>query len=184
MKSHPLALSGAEGTALSAVEGPGPAARSDGRVRYSAAVVARVREMARVGAWPADAAGVGTGEAGSLAEGTFVRVQVRPSGQGREAVYKVFGCSAAIAAASLVTEWIERGRALAAADVATALELPRERAYVAQLAVEAAEKALGASGASTLEGTTSVVRERTAKSERRTAKSGQRRAKSGHDRDH
>ncbi len=111
-------------------------------MRYSAAVVERVREMARVGAWPEDALGVATGEAGSVAEGTFVRVQVRPSGGKCEAVYKVFGCSAAIAAASLVTEWIAEGRTLAAADVVTTLDLPPERAHVAALAVDAASSAL------------------------------------------
>jgi hypothetical protein len=56
MKSHPLALSGAEGPALSAVEGPGPAARSDGRVRYSAAVVATALELPRERAYVAQLA--------------------------------------------------------------------------------------------------------------------------------
>lgn len=114
--------------------------------RYSAAVVGRVREMARVGAW-ADGPDVGTGEAGSLAEGTFVRVQVREDamGGGRlEAVYKVFGCSAAIASASLVAEWIEQERPLRAEDVMAALELPAARAHAARMAVEAAEKAVNA----------------------------------------
>jgi len=112
-------------------------------MRYSTAVVARVRAMARVGAWP-EGPGVGTGEAGSLDEGTFVRMQVRTSGQGYEAVYKVFGCSAAIASASLVAEWIEQARTLSADDVRAALELPPERGHAAEMAVEAATNAVTA----------------------------------------
>lgn len=111
-----------------------------GTPRYSDAVVARVRDMARVGDWPGE--GVATGEAGAIADGAFVRVQVRRAGDGVEAVYKVFGCSAAIAAASLVAEWIEEGRALDAGAVVTALDLPEERAHVAALAVEAGTAAL------------------------------------------
>ena len=79
-----------------------------------------------------------------MAEGTFVRVQVRPSGGGCEAVYKVFGCSAAIAAASLVAEWIEQERTLRADDVMAALDLPPDRAHAAGMAVEAATNALTA----------------------------------------
>lgn len=116
-----------------------------GEVRYSAQVVARVREMTRVGAWPEGRPDVGTGEAGSIDAGTFVRVQVRSAagdGNGVAAVYKVFGCSAAIASTSLVAEWIERGRALDPAAVVAALDLPPERAHVATLAVEAGNNAL------------------------------------------
>ena len=51
---------------------------------------------------------VGTGEAGTLDEGTVVRIQVRVDGDRiAEARFKVFGCSAAIASASLVAEWLE-----------------------------------------------------------------------------
>jgi NifU-like protein involved in Fe-S cluster formation len=114
--------------------------------RYSPQVVGRVREMTRVGNWPADEPGVGTGEAGSLERGTFVRVQIRhvPGDEGVRVVYKVFGCSAAIASASLVAEWVEAGRPLRPEAVAAALELPPDRAHVAALAVDAAERALAA----------------------------------------
>jgi NifU-like protein involved in Fe-S cluster formation len=114
--------------------------------RYSAAVVERVREMARVGAWPA-APGIGTGEAGAIDSGTFVRIQVRAAAAGDrrfEAVYKVFGCSAAIASASLVAEWIEQERPLRVEDVMATLELPAERAHAARMATEAATRALAA----------------------------------------
>jgi len=116
-------------------------------VAYSAAVLDRVRNPQRVGAL-ADAPGVGTGEAGSLDTGTFARLQVRvDAGRILEARFRVFGCSAAIAAAGLVAEWLE-GASLAGAESVTPdrvvrhLELPEERAHVADVVVEAARQAV------------------------------------------
>jgi nitrogen fixation protein NifU and related proteins len=122
----------------------------EGFVRYSPAVLERVRDPKHVGWMPRDAADVGTGEAGSLERGTMTRIQVRvdaASAHVREAVFKVFGCSAAIASASLVTERLQ-GATVAAAEsmdaltVVAELELPVERAGVAALAVEAARHAI------------------------------------------
>jgi nitrogen fixation NifU-like protein len=118
---------------------------------YSAAVLDRVRNPQRVGVLP-DAPDVGTGEAGSMDAGTYVRIQVRIE-QGRIAAarFKVFGCSAAIAATGLVTEWLE-GASLAEAGqvtperVARRLELPEERVHVAGVAVEAARHAVRDAG--------------------------------------
>lgn len=119
-------------------------------MEYSAAVLARVRDPKHVGWMDKNAADVGTGEAGTLESGTMTRIQVRVDGtRGRidEAVFKVFGCSAAIASASLVTERL-RGAALDAARgmeavaVAAELELPMERAGMAALAVAAAKSAV------------------------------------------
>ena len=74
---------------------------------YSAAVLERVRNPQRVGTLP-ESAEVGTGEAGSLGRRTIARIQVRvQDGRIVEARFKVFGCSAAIAATGLVTEWLE-----------------------------------------------------------------------------
>ena len=78
----------------------------------------------------------------------MVRIQVRRSGERiTEARFKVFGCSAAIASASLVAEWLE-GAAIAEAmrltpeRVVQVLGLPAERHHVARMAVEAGVKAL------------------------------------------
>jgi nitrogen fixation NifU-like protein len=119
-------------------------------MHYSPAVLQRVRDPRHVGWLPRDAADVGTGEAGSMDEGALTRIQVRvnaASGQVAEAVFKVFGCSAAIASASLVTErlqgaTIESVRELDSMMIVAELQLPIERAYVAGLAVEAAVKAI------------------------------------------
>lgn len=114
---------------------------------YSVAVLERVRNPRRVGALP-DGAGVGTGEAGTLESGTTVRIQVRLAGRRiDEARFRVFGCSAAIASAALVAEWLEgadvgEAAAITAARISTALALPDERAHVAALAAEAARRSV------------------------------------------
>jgi NifU-like protein involved in Fe-S cluster formation len=100
-----------------------------------------------VGALPAGD-DVGTGESGTLEAGTVTRIQVRVTDDTVVAArFKVFGCSAAIASASLVTEWLEgastdEARALTPERVVQVLALAPEREYVAELAVEAARLAL------------------------------------------
>jgi nitrogen fixation NifU-like protein len=118
-------------------------------MKYSAAVLDRVRDPKYVGWLPRDAADVGTGEAGTLERGTVTRIQVRVGTARRidEAVFKVFGCSAAIASASLVTErlrgaTVDEARGLESLAIVAELGLPVERASVASLAVEAAKRAI------------------------------------------
>src|SRR5687768_7819970 len=119
---------------------------------YSEEVLNRVREPKRVGTL--DGEHVGTGEVGTLDEGTVVRIQVRRSGDRiAEARFKVFGCSAAIASASLVAEWLDgarmdQARAVTAERVMQRLALPAEREHVARMAVEAGLKAVSASARS------------------------------------
>jgi NifU-like protein involved in Fe-S cluster formation len=117
---------------------------------YSQAVLSRVRDPKHVGWLPREAPDVGTGEAGALDAGTMTRIQVRiatETGRIEKAVFKVFGCSAAIASASLVAErlqgaTLEHARAMEALSIVAELELPVERANVAALAVEAAKGAV------------------------------------------
>jgi nitrogen fixation NifU-like protein len=112
-------------------------------VRYSDEVLRRVRELQRVGVLSAGA-GVGSGVSGTLEEGTVTRIDVRVSGDRVvEARFKVFGCSAAIASASLVAEWLEHtplaeATTLTPERVVQALQLAPEREYVARMAVSAA----------------------------------------------
>jgi NifU-like protein involved in Fe-S cluster formation len=110
-------------------------------MKYSDEVLNRVRTLQRVGSLEGDH--VGTGEVGTLDEGTMIRIQVRGEGDRiAEARFKVFGCSAAIASASLVAEWLE-GAPMDEASMMTAervvrqLELAPEREHVARMAVEA-----------------------------------------------
>ena len=115
-------------------------------MRYSEEVLGRVREPKRVGTL--DGEHVGTGEVGTLDEGTVVRIQVRKSGDRiAEARFKVFGCSAAIASASLVAEWLEgaaidEARQVTPERVVQTLALAPEREHVAQMAVEAGLRAI------------------------------------------
>ena len=115
-------------------------------MKYSDEVLRRVRDPQRVGSLEGDH--VGTGEVGTLDEGTVVRIQVRREGDRIvEARFKVFGCSAAIASASLVAEWLD-GAAIDEASTMTTdrvvrqLELAPEREYVARMAIEAGSKAV------------------------------------------
>jgi NifU-like protein involved in Fe-S cluster formation len=116
----------------------------------SPAVLQRVRDPKHVGWMNRDRADVGTGEAGSLDEATWTRIQVRidaASGRIEDAVFKVVGCSAAIASASLVTERLHGAHitdagALEGLMVVAELQLPVERAHVAALAIEAAGRAI------------------------------------------
>ncbi len=116
-------------------------------MRYSDEVLKRVREPQRVGALPAGD-GVGTGVSGTLEEGTVTRIDVRVCGNRIvEARFKVFGCSAAIASASLVAEWLEGAapadaQALTAERVVETLQLVPEREHVARRAIEAAQRAV------------------------------------------
>lgn len=115
-------------------------------VRYSDEVLRRVSELNRAGSL--DGAGIGTGEVGTLDEGMVVRIQVRRSGDRiAEARFRVFGCSAAIASASLVAEWLEGAPIVEAIGITPervmqALRLVPEREPVARMAVEAGMKAL------------------------------------------
>jgi NifU-like protein involved in Fe-S cluster formation len=119
-------------------------------MNYSPAVLERVRDPKFVGWLPRDASDVGTGEAGSLDGGTMTRIQMRidpTTCRIGDVVFKVFGCSAAIASASLVAErlqgmTLERARGLEGLAVVAELQLPMERAGVAALAIEAARAAI------------------------------------------
>lgn len=115
-------------------------------MKYSDEVLRRVSRLERVGSLEGDH--VGTGEVGTLETGTVVRVQVRTDGNRvAEARFKVFGCSAAIASASLVAEWLEGAAIDEAMQVTTErvvqrLDLSPEREHVARMAVEAARTAI------------------------------------------
>ncbi|MFA5910194.1 MAG: iron-sulfur cluster assembly scaffold protein [Vicinamibacterales bacterium] len=119
---------------------------------HSDEVLKRVREPQRVGTLPAGL-DVGSGVSGTLEEGAVTRIDVRVSGtRVVEARFRVFGCSAAIASASLVAEWLEgasldEAQALTAERVTETLQLAHEREHVARRAIEAARQALASATA-------------------------------------
>ncbi len=119
-------------------------------VRYSAEVVRRCQQMDRAGSWPEGDANVGTGVVGSLDVGTMIRLQVRLASDDdriEEARFKVFGCSAAIASASLAADrlsgaTLDVAMGLDHAALAAALDLPDDKRAMAVQAVTAARAAI------------------------------------------
>ena len=119
-------------------------------VGYSAEVVRRCQQMDRAGSFAEDDPRVGTGVVGSLAAGAMTRLQVRvdgPGGHVEDARFKVFGCSAAIASASLaadvvVGQAVDAVRTLDAGVLADALDLPEDKRAMAAQAAEAARAAV------------------------------------------
>jgi len=92
---------------------------------------------------------VGTGLVGSPACGDVMRLQIRVDDEGRieAARFKTFGCGSAIAASSLVTEWVT-GKSLEAAAsvkneaIAEELNLPPVKLHCSVLAEQAIEQAI------------------------------------------
>ena len=120
-------------------------------MKYSPAVLERVRDPKYVGWLPRDAPDVGTGEAGTLERGTMTRIQVRVDGG--TATHRRRRCSRCSAAARRLRAraWWPNGlrgarlddvRTMESLAMVAELELPIERAGVAALAVEAARHAI------------------------------------------
>jgi nitrogen fixation NifU-like protein len=112
-------------------------------MEYSEEVRRRCRELPRAGGWPEDDPAVGTGVAGSLAAGAMTRLQVRMAADGtrvEDTRFKVFGCAAAIASASLAAD------RLVGADLAAARTLDPS-ALADELALPAAKRAMAAHAA-------------------------------------
>lgn len=93
---------------------------------------------------------VGTALVGSPGVGEVIRLQIRidpATGLIGEARFKAYGSGAAIAAASLATEWLcgrapDTALAIAGTDIVRELGLPPERVHCAILVAEAIEAAV------------------------------------------
>jgi nitrogen fixation NifU-like protein len=91
---------------------------------------------------------VGTGVAGSAAQGDLVRIQLHvEGGEIQTARFKAFGCSGSIASASLACEWAEgktlsEAERIGQADLASALDLPLSKKHCSVLAQEALRQAI------------------------------------------
>ena len=92
---------------------------------------------------------VGTGTATVSECGDVMRLQIEVDPQGRisRAMFKTFGCSAAIAAGSVTTEWL-RGRNIEEAEsfsgdyVTERLSLPPDKQHSSHLAQDAVRQAI------------------------------------------
>jgi len=119
-------------------------------MEYSEDVRVRCRELTRAGSFPADEAGVGTGTASTADDSTVVRMQISADGDGvvRDARFRVLGCSAAIASASLAADRaiglpVAQVLAIDGERLAAELDLPDEKRPMASLAAEALRRAAG-----------------------------------------
>jgi len=117
---------------------------------YSAAVVDHYENPRNVGKFDADDTDVGTGLVGAPACGDVLRLQIRvdeATGVIKDAKFKTYGCGSAIAASSLVTEWI-KGKTLAEAEtiknseIAQELALPPVKIHCSILAEDAIKSAI------------------------------------------
>ena len=93
---------------------------------------------------------IGTGEVGSAACGDLFKLQIKVDKDTKKIVdvkFKTFGCCAAIASASLATEWI-KGKTLEEAlkisnkDIAEDLELPQIKMHCSVLVEDTIEAAI------------------------------------------
>ncbi|HEU0230949.1 MAG TPA: iron-sulfur cluster assembly scaffold protein [Burkholderiaceae bacterium] len=94
---------------------------------YSAIIADHFEHPRNVGTLDANDPRVGTGLAGSPAQGDVIRLQIRVDGSGiiEEARFKTYGSGAAIATSSLATEWL-RGKTLAQAVAIDNMAIARE----------------------------------------------------------
>jgi nitrogen fixation NifU-like protein len=118
-------------------------------MQYSPVVQSHFDKPRNVGSFAPGTPRVGTGTAGTPDCGDVMKFQVRIDDDQRiaEARFKTFGCAAAIAASSFVTDWLtgrtlDEVAALSPATITDALSLPTEKQHCADMAVEAVTGAL------------------------------------------
>ncbi len=118
-------------------------------MNYSDRVVDHVENPRNVGSLDAKDPAVGTGLVGAPACGDVMKLQIRVSEDGviEEARFKTFGCGSAIAASSLVTEWVkgrtvEQALAISNREVAEELALPPVKIHCSVLAEDAIHAAV------------------------------------------
>jgi nitrogen fixation NifU-like protein len=118
-------------------------------LNYSDKVVDHVEHPRNVGSLDAQDPSVGTGLVGAPACGDVMKLQIRVSDAGviEEARFKTFGCGSAIAASSLVTEWVkgrtvEQALAISNREVAEELALPPVKIHCSVLAEDAIHAAV------------------------------------------
>ena len=117
---------------------------------YSAQVVDHYENPRNVGSFAKDDTDVGTGMVGAPACGDVMKLQIKVdklTGIITDAKFKTYGCGSAIAASSLVTEWI-KGKTLAEAEtiknseIAQELALPPVKIHCSILAEDAIKSAI------------------------------------------
>lgn len=116
---------------------------------YSEKVLDHYENPRNVGTLNKEDPNIGTGLVGAPSCGDVMRLQIKVSDDGliEDAKFKTYGCGSAIAASSLVTEWI-KGRTLDEAtqirnkDIAEHLSLPPVKIHCSVLAEDAIKTAI------------------------------------------
>ncbi|MEO5333540.1 MAG: Fe-S cluster assembly scaffold IscU [Magnetococcus sp. YQC-5] len=116
---------------------------------YNEKVLDHYENPRNVGSLDKQDASVGTGMVGAPACGDVMKLQIRVNEEGiiDDAKFKTFGCGSAIAASSLVTEWvkgksIDEALAIKNKDIAEELALPPVKIHCSVLAEDAIKSAV------------------------------------------
>ncbi|MBF0126910.1 MAG: Fe-S cluster assembly scaffold IscU [Magnetococcales bacterium] len=116
---------------------------------YNEKVLDHYENPRNVGNLDKQDANVGTGMVGAPACGDVMKLQIRVNEAGiiDDAKFKTFGCGSAIAASSLVTEWvkgksIDEALAIKNKDIAEELALPPVKIHCSVLAEDAIKSAV------------------------------------------
>ncbi|MBF0182301.1 MAG: Fe-S cluster assembly scaffold IscU [Magnetococcales bacterium] len=116
---------------------------------YNEKVLDHYENPRNVGTLDKQDANVGTGMVGAPACGDVMKLQIRVNDQGiiDDAKFKTFGCGSAIAASSLVTEWvkgksIDEALAIKNKEIAEELALPPVKIHCSVLAEDAIKSAV------------------------------------------
>ena len=116
---------------------------------YSDKVLDHYDNPINVGTLDKESKDVGTGLVGAPACGDVMKLQIKVSQEGiiEDAKFKTFGCGSAIAASSLVTEWIkgksiDEAKTIKNVDIAKELVLPPVKIHCSVLAEDAIRAAI------------------------------------------
>jgi nitrogen fixation protein NifU and related proteins len=116
---------------------------------YSEKLMELATNPLNAGSMDEEATDVGTGVVGSPTCGDIMKLQIQVDADGRitDAKFKTFGCGAAIASASLATEWL-KGKTLQEAveiknvAIAKELDLPPLKVHCSVLAEDVIQSAI------------------------------------------
>jgi nitrogen fixation NifU-like protein len=116
---------------------------------YSDKVIDHFENPRNVGTLDKESPNVGTGLVGAPACGDVMRLQIKVTRGGiiEDAKFKTFGCGSAVAASSLMTEWI-KGRTIDEAnkiknsEIVEELSLPPVKVHCSVLAEDAIKSAI------------------------------------------
>ena len=116
---------------------------------YGPKVLDHYENPRNVGVFPKDDPTVGTGMVGAPACGDVMRLQIKV-GEGNvieDAKFKTYGCGSAIAASSLLTEWVkgktlDEASAIKNIEIVEELELPPVKIHCSVLAEDCIKAAI------------------------------------------